>query len=216
MDANASALDPILDALDEDDTGNYGDLHIKGATLLSDALEMILVVTKPESISRRWSVRCEGVLENRICFGYTDSIALLSDNPLLLLHRGIHAELFFNGVPKQVECLLGDLAATHEAIAKDTFPMSRLIKNGLSSFLAPGRSPSTREMLLWHFGKLAEGPVAFLEPYRAVLERHGVRASLVTHQPRSESTKETRESLSLLVTDSSYVVASKFQFTELK
>jgi hypothetical protein len=143
---------------------------------------------------QQWRVSCRNLIDYRLLLDYIEDIDIFNDHVLLWEYHHNHCELYFREMPKKSRNnLIVDLFKKHKEITEGWVEFE-IFLNEWSKWMYDSEQ-----------GLLASGPDLLIQEYNTVLQKHGVKTSIIP------SKKQTEE-CSVMIFGQSYVIASQFRF----
>jgi len=151
-----------------------------------------------------WEVRAVSLRDFRIQEPWGELWLEERDHVVARQHTDTQQQLFFRGQPPSVVEAVARLFLAHRDIARRWISFDRYINMALDLEVLLGQG----------FGMLADGPSFLVQAYARVLEREGVRSSLLEPRPPKvwdgHSFVEWASPLATLIIGESYFVAESF------
>ncbi|MBI5930116.1 MAG: hypothetical protein HY862_12465 [Chloroflexi bacterium] len=192
-------LQKILTELEPD--GHLGALLTVQMGGTPEEVQLLLQTTEFEETlnalrpTGSYIIRCLGVREHRVSVGLFNTMVYSETHPLLWNHNYAFQQVYFNGMPDNVDALMLDLTQLYgqhygnfRTMADD---LNRAIP--LGKLLTSGR------------GLLGEMPIPMTEKVQKLLESHGMTVSLIASDQNPPEVQHA-----LLVMDDSFFIAQLY------
>lgn len=144
---------------------------------------------------KAYVVRCFGVREQRLSLGIFGTMAHSVDNPLLWNHNSLYHQVYFRGVPDDVNSLMLDL---NQVYGQHYGPF-RTLADDLNLIRPLGG------LLTTGYGLLGEMPEPMANRVADILRRHGLTVGMLPAEQDSPPVL-----FHLLVMDDSFIVAQMY------
>ncbi len=152
-------LDDLCAGFHEELDGRIIDVHLDELQPYSDRSTVRISFEcdhfdAPNATSRlRFEIACTGVREMALTEWVVDSLAFLTEHPLLLEYNSPHEYLHFSSTPACPEEVIGRMYLAHQQVVGDWWPLSRVLNPSV------GQAGLTLPTLLRAGrGMLAHGP----------------------------------------------------------
>lgn len=189
-------LDRLLTYLGDPTHGDDPHVRVDSVVFADQAATIALRVMDRHELETRRSrqVRALGLRDYCLREPYGE-VHVVPDHVLARQHTDSQLQLSFSGRPRSAMDLVGDLYIAHRRLTDDWIPFERYL-NDLRRL---------DKLVDGDLGMLAYGPSFLMHGYAAVLEAHGVSASLLLPRPAIE------EQLTTLLIGDSFFVAAEFE-----
>lgn len=172
-----------------------------------------------------WELTIENCLDYKFTQRQSDvGIKVCMYHPLLYIHNDGISELYFNGKPKDVNGYLADICNAHSIICGkwmgldkyiyaykypwDTLDyMFQLYTAGIDKYVYLDKKHGDTEDSM--FGLYAVGPHSIIEKYKAVLDAHDMKSSILRSSPKPSS------HMKILLSGDSYFIGQDFIFKKI-
>lgn len=188
----------LTNVLDSPEFDNEAGIMMESAQFTEYGVDFRFSIRFFEDPQQMWSIRIEGVKEEKLVRDWTQSIALYSKHPLLLGHAETYTELYFKGTTSQPNGLFTELF-------KRIIELSEEMEEVLPYILTPNR---INEVSQQRFGLFARGPKTILKIYEQCLKEYGIHAYYISEYEQSINDRN----LKLFKLGDSYIIAQSFLF----
>ncbi|KRF20201.1 hypothetical protein ASG93_31320 [Paenibacillus sp. Soil787] len=151
-----------------------------------------------EKLIQSWKVTCKNFENYKLVNEFIGDIDIFQDHVLLWEYTELHTALFYNGKANNKYELIGELLSKHLEITKGWIDYNYYLNKSLEW-----------KSLDWLFsgdsGLVASGPSILLNEYKNILEKFGLKTSIIPN-------KRQQTKYEVITFNSSYVIAEEFIF----
>jgi hypothetical protein len=151
-----------------------------------------------EKVIQSWKVTSKNFVDYKLLNEFFEDINIFKDHILLWEYTELHTELFYTGKTNKKFELIGELLSKHLEVTKGWIDYNYYLNKSLAW-----------KSLDWLFsgdnGLVASGPAILLNEYKTILEKFGLKTSILP-------SKRQQTKYEVLIYKSSYIIAEEFIF----
>lgn len=192
-----ATLPDDLKYIARDGTHHRGQCHI--SNIKSVEFNLITSLTDEKS-NTSWELTIENCVDYKFSSRQSNKgIAICQHHPLLYKHNDGELQLYFNGKPNNDNSYTIDICKSHSEICGEWIGVNKYI----SAYQQPWNTITSK------FGIYATGPDTIIEKYKAVLDAHDMKPSILRSSPKPSS------HMKILLSGDSYFIGQDFIFKKI-